>query len=246
MTTRKYISTGTNWITDSIPVETNSTLKISIDPVNGSDTEPKFYSGDSGSRLYKSITDLDMLLREYPRIMFQFVSAEPLVITKSMNFVNKYICFRGYYTSGSDLNNFGGTLQIPSSYQINLHECHLVLEQCHIKISGIGFKLYQKCNVDCVSYYYVYIYAYEDVATTVFEVASGAAITFTCQRLGLKRDMTEYTARYNLFKYESDGAFGTFPIQLHIHHIEKPEDVYYCAASNTISRVGTSKTYFIG
>ena len=247
LTTRKYISTGSNWITDSIPVETTGTLVIAIDPINGNDTEPIFYSANSGARLYKTITDLDMLLREYPRIKFAFVSAEPLEISKDMYFANKYIKFQGYYSgSGSDLNNFGGTLRIPNKYKIHLHECHLDLEQCHIEVSGIGFVLYQKCNIDCVSYYYVYFYAYEDVTTSIFEAASGSAVTFTCQRAGFKRKITDSTTNYSVFRYSDGGAFGTYPIQLHLHHIEKPEDIYYCGTSNTISRVGTSKTYFIG
>lgn len=242
LTVRKYISTGSNWETDCIPVSENISLTVYIGSA-GSNTEPKY---QSNCRYYANFENLDILLQEYKKIKFQIITEPEIALTKNMTFNDKILQFSGSWNgTGYDFEEINGTLVIPASYQINLTNCTLNLNQIHIKVSGTGFGIYEHCVINTTSYYNTIFMPYEDANVNLFVVSSGGFVTLTCQRTYFNTsNLSSYSNTFNVFYDSSGAAFGKGIIMIY-NPASLGSRVYWRNGSTTTYRIGSSAAYML-
>lgn len=240
-TSRRYVSTGKNWLTNAEKVSGVTTLYVDIDAATGSDTELV----TSGRRRVFKNFDMVEQLKEYEDIHVRIFGEVML---------NKVIHLRNLV-----LNIYSGTLILPAGIYIRLEDATLRINQTVIKTDEHAFECGGRVNAILGGHESMTIRPYTDSNFSMFAIRtvyfesniheSCTLLTISMCRCHLKTDnITDYAKLGRLVQW--DTIYGPPPIFIAQNAYcgwgTKAANVYWHNSSDTLSRIGTSAVYTIG
>lgn len=249
-TIRRYYSTGYNWITNFCRASPYFSIAIRVDPVNGSDDEPK-YSGTS--RCFASLTNVDNLLREFKSIQITIAKNTTVTLTQSLTFKD---CFLGIT---GDVEQYNSYLVVPSAYNIDLWNVNLGISCLNIKGEGTIFYCAGWMDIVMSGYYGVNIMPNSDVGVTVFGL--GVNITpdnrwYNASRIHLSlcrcsfktSNITNYSKKLNVFG-RTDTNYNLPMVFINQKALSgwgsKDANCFWYANADSRSQIGSSGIYVL-
>ena len=251
-TIRQYISTGSHWRTDFIPVNTSDEVIVIVDATAGSNSELIYKDhAYEGRRCFNNMYQLNHL-KEFYNLGVKIIGE--VTLDSSLTFTNSTLRLFGDTKATS-------TLIIPSDYRFNLNDTNLRIVQLSLKIEGIAFHVTGNIGVLLGGYDGVNIYPLSNKACQLFYYQnfgiSTNLIGLTSLTLGLNRcyfktdNLTEYTTTFHIFHEYQGNSYnrGNILIDLSsgVGWGSKPDSVKWCnnSTNDTMSRIGTSGIYVL-
>jgi hypothetical protein len=251
-TIRRYVSNGTNWVTNFEAAPANTFVTLYIDETNGSETEYKtHYMALVGTHRMFSDFEQVHLFKEYRNISIVIVGT--VTLKKSAYFRNVNLSISGVDTKTS-------ILVIPSSYNITINNVNLKVCRMTIEAEGTIFNCAGIIHAIFGGYDHVYIRPHSTNGFNVFVYWNGEVpykdsgmyhLTLALSRTHFHTDnIADYSDTCNIF-WNRDGNTYTYGhLLLDLSGIvgwgDKHSTVFWKNGSDTISRVGTSGVHVIG
>lgn len=252
-TMRQYVSTGSHWRTDFIPVNPSDEVIVIIDETEGSDSELIYKDYSYEARRCFAGTYQMKHLSEFYNIGMKIIGE--VTLNSSLTFTNKTLRVFGD-------NKATSTLVIPSDYRFNLNDTNLRIVQLSLKIEGAAFYVTGNIGVLLGGYDGVNIYPLANSSYQLFYYqnfgVSSNLCGLTSLTLGLNRcyfkvdNLEEYTSTAHIFSEYQGNSYnkGNILIDLSsgVGWGSKADSIKWCnnSANDTMSRIGTSGIYVLG
>lgn len=235
-TVRKYVSTGTSWITNFEKITTNDIIDVEVNPLNTGVT---------------ALDDLSELKHFNECGKVCVIVGSDITLTENLFLEEMTLIIYSPYQSRK-------CITIPNEYKIHLHNAHLRLNGINFEISGTGFSCSGVVTVILGGWEGVKIKTLENADTNVFYVdnngeyfnktAGSGILTISLRSCYLETShLEEYTSKANLIKSNTSYSIPVIFLELRKLSTSRKEDTFkWFDDSDTISRIGTSALYTVG